>query len=115
MDTSSYSEKLEAEKARLETQLAKIGRRNVVVPNDWEASNEPAENEADPLDQAEVIASQENSAAILTTLEEQYDRVIGALDRIAKGTYGICAVCGKPIEAERLDADPTATTCIAHR
>ncbi|MHA3978594.1 TraR/DksA family transcriptional regulator [Halovulum sp. GXIMD14794] len=34
-----------------------------------------------------------------------------ALDRIEKGTYGICAKCGDPISEERLDAVPHAPLC----
>jgi RNA polymerase-binding transcription factor DksA len=35
-----------------------------------------------------------------------------ALQRIASGSYGICARCGQPIGAERLAAIPTAVTCV---
>ncbi len=34
-----------------------------------------------------------------------------ALDRLAAGTFGICAKCGKPISAERLAAVPQAALC----
>jgi sigma-B regulation protein RsbU (phosphoserine phosphatase) len=37
-----------------------------------------------------------------------------ALERIDKGTYGICEVCKDPIEADRLLADPLLTVCIDH-
>ncbi|MFG6445955.1 TraR/DksA family transcriptional regulator [Microbacterium sp. P06] len=36
-----------------------------------------------------------------------------ALERLAEGSYGICVVCGAPIAAGRLEARPTAATCIA--
>jgi DnaK suppressor protein len=35
-----------------------------------------------------------------------------ALARIADGTYGTCAVCGNPIAAERLHAQPSAAKCL---
>lgn len=35
-----------------------------------------------------------------------------ALDRAAGGGYGVCADCGGPIGAERLEALPGVTTCI---
>ncbi|MGZ3181966.1 MAG: TraR/DksA family transcriptional regulator [Telluria sp.] len=35
-----------------------------------------------------------------------------ALARIAEGTYGTCAVCGNPIAAERLHAQPSAAKCL---
>ena len=36
-----------------------------------------------------------------------------ALERIELGEYGDCLACGKPIDPRRLEADPTATRCIA--
>ena len=35
-----------------------------------------------------------------------------ALQRIAKGTYGICVECGRPIEPARLDVLPAARQCL---
>ena len=34
--------------------------------------------------------------------------------RLAAGTYGTCEVCGEPIDPARLEARPTATTCVRH-
>jgi RNA polymerase-binding transcription factor DksA len=34
------------------------------------------------------------------------------LRRIESGDYGVCAVCREPIDQKRLDAVPTADTCI---
>lgn len=35
-----------------------------------------------------------------------------AIERIEKGTYGLCQECGKPIGKERLEAVPHARLCI---
>jgi len=35
-----------------------------------------------------------------------------ALERIEKGTYGMCRTCGNPIDKVRLEAVPHATQCI---
>ncbi|HEX9654896.1 MAG TPA: TraR/DksA C4-type zinc finger protein [bacterium] len=35
-----------------------------------------------------------------------------AIERIEKGTYGLCHECGKPIGKERLEAVPHARLCI---
>ena len=45
-------------------------------------------------------------------LLEQAKRLQAALKRIDNGTYGICVICGTPIEIERLRAFPWATTCL---
>lgn len=35
-----------------------------------------------------------------------------ALDKLEKGTYGKCDVCGQPVEAARLEVLPQATLCL---
>jgi sigma-B regulation protein RsbU (phosphoserine phosphatase) len=40
--------------------------------------------------------------------------VDGALERIEKGTYGLCDVCHDAIETPRLIADPLARVCLDH-
>lgn len=114
MKTKHFTEKLKAEKAKLELALGKIGRRNTLVPNDWEAVPSETGTESDLADQADVVMSRENNAAILSDLEARYDTILNALARIEKKTYGTCEVCGKEIEEARLEADPTATTCTLH-
>lgn len=39
-------------------------------------------------------------------------KISAALVNMRKGTYGKCEICGKPIELARLEAVPTATTCL---
>ena len=40
-------------------------------------------------------------------------KIAHALTRLKIGTYGKCENCGKDIEAERLEAMPTANLCIS--
>ncbi|MEJ2191932.1 MAG: RNA polymerase-binding protein DksA [Nitrospirota bacterium] len=40
------------------------------------------------------------------------NKIEEALERIEKGTFGICDVCGEEIEIARLQARPVATLCI---
>jgi len=37
-----------------------------------------------------------------------------ALARLEGGEYGVCAVCGNPIEPERLELIPEAVRCAKH-
>ena len=39
-------------------------------------------------------------------------QVNDALERIEKGTYGLCLECGKPIPQARLEAIPEAELCL---
>jgi len=114
METAPYKAKLEEEKSRLERELASVGSKNPAVPNDFEPSNETREDAADPLDVAKNAQAFEENEGIERDLEARYDHVLAALDRIEKGSYGKCSVCGEEIEPARLDADPAATTCVAH-
>jgi len=57
----------------------------------------------------EVDAYQE----LLCTAERALDGVDRALAQLSEGTYGMCAACGAPIDAEHLEADPTWSVCSA--
>lgn len=45
-------------------------------------------------------------------LERSLRDVIQALERLERGTYGICKYCNKPIEKKRLQARPTSSSCM---
>jgi DnaK suppressor protein len=72
-------------------------------------TNVPAELEEEA--QEAVLAS------FLTRIDDRGKAEIRAIDRalmlIARGDYGSCEDCGEPIPIERLEALPTATTCIS--
>lgn len=114
MKTEHFRKKLSAEKARLESEMGTVGRQNPAVPGDWESVPSETGAESDLADQADVVMSREGNSAILADLEARYDTVLSALARLENGTYGKCEVCGKKIEEERLEANPTATTCVEH-
>lgn len=110
-----YKQRLAEEKTKLERELATVGRKNPSNPNDWEAVPQETGQEADPNDAADLIEGYEDNTAILKELETRYNEVIAALGRIDAGTYGTCVVSGESIEEARLNADPAAVTCIAHK
>jgi len=45
-------------------------------------------------------------------LEDSLRDINASLDRIEKGTYGICKYCGKEIGEKRMLARPVASTCV---
>lgn len=65
-------------------------------------------------DSAQVAAEQGESRVLASQLREQLDDVEAAIARLAEGTYGSCAVCGKPIAVDRLEAMPATRWCIQH-
>jgi len=65
-----------------------------------------------PDENAQEIAEYTTNLAEEDMLEKTLRDIDSALDRIKKGTYGICKYCGKPIDPRRLMAQPTAGACI---
>jgi RNA polymerase-binding transcription factor DksA len=115
IDYEYFKKKLEAEKKVLEAELEKIGRRNPDRAGDWEAvpsttdTSEPDENLV-----ADQIEEYDDNVAIVNTLEPRYQELKDALVRLENGTYGICTVGGEEIDADRLEANPSASTCRLH-
>jgi RNA polymerase-binding transcription factor DksA len=115
IDTGYFKKKLEAELKTLESELESVGHKNPSNPKDWEPSSGEVDiNASDAADIADNIESYESNTAILKPLEKQYNDVKLALDKISKGTYGVCEIAGEPIEKERLEANPAARTCVSH-
>lgn len=111
-----FKKRLEDEKTRLEAELLTVGRKNPDRQGDWEPT-EPADLDVDTADEEEVaesIGAFEDNAAILTQLERQLLDVNNALKNIENNTYGLCEVCQKEIEMDRLEANPAARTCKTH-
>lgn len=115
MDTSHFKQKLEEELKKLEGELASVGHINPHNPVDWEAT--AADLNTDAADRNEVadnIEEFEERSAVLKQLEIQFNDVKEALARIEQGTFGRCAVDGEEIPHDRLEALPTAKTCMRH-
>ncbi len=116
IDYEHFKQKLEAEKELVEKELEKVGRRNPDNPSDWQATP-PTDRDADAADEntvADAIEEYEDNVAIIGTLEKRYNDIKSGLDKIKHGVYGICQVCQKEIEADRLEANPSARTCKEH-
>lgn len=114
-DLEHFKQKLTAEKDRLEAELDSVGQKTPGRGTDWQVTT--ADIDVDTADENEVadkLEEYEGNTGILKQLESQLTDVVAALDKIAKGTYGICEACGKPIETERLEANPSARISIKH-
>ena len=72
-----------------------------------------SDDEHDP-EGATIAYERSQVAALIDQAEQHLSEIDAAEARIAQGTYGTCVVCGRPIPDERLEARPTATTCIDH-
>ncbi len=65
----------------------------------------------DRVDQAVSSEGREEQLQRATSDWEVIEQVREALDRINKGTYGLCVDCGRQIEPERLEAIPWTRYC----
>ena len=108
-------QKLEEEKARLEGELSKMARPNPKAKGDWEVSS-PDMNSmiSDSNEMADTFEEMDNIVGIEYQLEERLKEVVSALERMEKGTYGICEKGGERMDPKRLEANPAARTCIKH-
>ncbi len=115
IDIRHFKTKLEVEEKLLEKELETVGRRNPDNLSDWEATPEDKDvSQADENTVADGIEDYEGNVAIVDTLETRYQDLKSALDKIKHGTYGLCEVCKEEIDAERLEANPSARTCRKH-
>ncbi|MHB8904448.1 MAG: TraR/DksA family transcriptional regulator [Patescibacteria group bacterium] len=66
-----------------------------------------------PDENAQEISDYSTNIMTEKVLEKSLEDINKTLDRITKGTYGVCKYCGNPIAAKRLLARPTASSCIS--
>jgi DnaK suppressor protein len=71
------------------------------------------DDEHDP-EGATIAFELSQASALLQQSSSGLAQVEAALQRIADGTYGLCAVCREPIAEGRLEARPWTPFCIAH-
>lgn len=70
-----------------------------------------ADDEHDP-EGATLAFEREQVAALLRQAETELAELAAARVRLERGTYGVCSVCHRHIAPERLEARPTARTCV---
>ena len=96
----SRRQALLAERARLVGDLGET----IIVPDQMTYGSQAAA--------ASQVFAQQRDLALHDRADIQLRLVDEALARLADGTYGRCARCGRPIADERLDALPWAARCI---
>ena len=112
--TNDHKKALQDEKARLVAELGKIGKLDPET-GEWSARPEEYDqSEADYTNAADRNEDFEEKSALMTELEARYIEVETALSKMHDDEYGLCDVCGKEIEEERLAANPAAQTCVEH-
>src|SRR3989338_3619560 len=103
--------KLLEEKEGLENELPKFTKKNPHIADDFDATFPDYGNEED--DNAREVAQYTANKPLEMTLERTLRDVNKALERIEKGSYGICKYCQQPIEEKRLLARPISGACVS--
>lgn len=106
-ELTRYRDLLDEQKEALRRQLADMGadpdQINTVDGLDFDFGF---------ADSAQSTAERNKVLAVIERLRENLHDVDLALEKIEKGTFGICERCGEPINPERLEAIPYARLCM---
>jgi DnaK suppressor protein len=108
IDLSLMKQRLETKQLELQQQISGLSEAHPQPVGAIEASEGPQDFEEVAVDFLEIQQEQSilvNEQALLTEVQN-------ALERIEKGTYGKCIVCGQPIPEKRLEALPWAARCV---
>lgn len=96
---------LEAEKKKITEELNVVSAKGEYKAKFPELGDKPEEN-------VQEIDEYSTNLATEKVLESALRDIEGALERIQKGTYGVCKYCGKEIGDKRLLARPVASACV---
>lgn len=95
--------------ARLLARRAELQQRSNRIVADLSRQLDPLSRDSD--DRAIQLENDEPLQAIGQAAANELEDIGVALDRMARGLYGICKVCGDDIAAARLSAIPQASIC----
>lgn len=98
---------LHEEATRLAVRVRELSTQDPFNDPDRTIDNAASDTEANEE------SNHDRMSALIEELKTQQSAVDQALERIAKGTYGFCVLCGEMIDTDRLNALPTAVLCLS--
>ena len=110
MDKATAAKRLEEERTRLQGIRDDLQREQ--EDTTFEASGELSSFDQHPGDSGTETFEMEKNVSLLEQVDDELLEVEGAIQRLERGTYGSCQVCGRPIGDERLEAMPAARFCV---
>ena len=109
-DLEEFRALLVADRARTERLLASLaGAFTSIVAASQDTAND---DEHDP-EGSTIAFERSQTSTLLAASRTRLAEIDAALQRMADGSYGICRRCGRTIPRARLEARPTALTCVA--
>lgn len=109
-DLSELEAKLATERDDLRRQLADLERQTLGIAQS-ESTGEVSLDD-DFADSGSATFERERDFSLAANIKDLLDKVEHAIEMVHDGSYGVCEVCGKPIEAARMKALPYANLCI---
>lgn len=102
--------RLEARAHELAVLIERLDADDVSLRND--RADATADDEHDP-EGSTLSGEWQRVEALRRGALAELAEVAASLQRVAAGTYGVCARCGRGIPVERLEVRPHATMCVA--
>jgi RNA polymerase-binding transcription factor len=102
--------RLESEREELADQLTTIEDQAFAATQSDMSGDVGVDDES--ADAGTATFEREKELSIEQNVRDLIQKIDRALKRIDDGTYGICEVCGKPIEKARIKALPYVDLCI---
>lgn len=102
--------RLEEERTQLDTQLATIVEESFAASQSEMSGDVGIDDES--ADAGTATFEREKDLSIENNVRDLLQKIEHALRRMDEGGYGVCDICGKPIEKARVKALPYVDLCI---
>jgi len=102
--------RLEEERVELDTQLTTIVEDTFATTQSDLSGDVGLDDES--ADAGTATFEREKDLSIENNVRDLLQKIERALRRMDEGTYGVCDICGKPIEKARIKALPYVDLCI---
>lgn len=110
--TKKIEEKLLAQKERLEKDLRSFAQKDPNIKGDWTTRFQRFEEGSNLEEAADEVEQYATNLPIEHSLELRLQAISRALEKIKKGTYGMCESCKNPIDMKRIEIYPEAKHCL---
>ena len=110
-ELADLKKRLVDEKAELEEQLSTIEEASFAASQS-DLTGEVGGYDEENADAGTFTFERERDLSIKNNVRDLLRKVDDALGRMSNKTFGICAVCGNPIEKARVKALPYVELCI---